>query len=95
MRDDGKLLKPLEEFANDDNTVVKESCLVALDAADYGGNNKPETKDADEDEGGDDSDHKSVSNNASAPASSVQQKNNHEKPNRILVNHFNVQETKL
>ena len=41
----------LEEFANDDNTVVKESCLVALDAADYWGNNKPETKDADQDRG--------------------------------------------
>jgi deoxyhypusine monooxygenase len=35
----------LEEFTNDENIVVRESCLVALDAADYWGHNNNSTDD--------------------------------------------------
>jgi len=74
----------LHEFSTDPNIVVRESCMVALDAADYWGNNnnnnnnKPNEQD-DEDE-------------TTTAASFVQQKNHAEKPNRILINHFNVQQ---
>lgn len=67
----------LEEFTKDDNIVVRESCLVALDAADYWGHNGGCNG---EDDGSE-----------TETASFTQQKNN-EPPNRILVGHFNVKD---
>jgi deoxyhypusine monooxygenase len=64
----------LEEFTKDSNIVVRESCLVALDAADYWGHNA--TDDDNEDD--------------SVEVSTFSKQKNSEPPNRILVNHFNV-----
>ena len=73
----------LKEFSTDENVVVRESCLVALDAADYWGHSgSPQDE----------------SNGSDEPALSfVHQKNalkedggNPSAPSRILVNHFNV-----
>jgi deoxyhypusine monooxygenase len=66
----------LEEFSKDDNVVVRESCLVALDAADYWGHNTTDNQDDTEPQ---------------EKISFAQQKSG-EPPNRILVNHFNVEE---
>mmetsp|Transcript_14513 Transcript_14513/g.16647 ORF Transcript_14513/g.16647 Transcript_14513/m.16647 type:complete len:328 (+) Transcript_14513:3-986(+) len=68
--------KILQEFTSDTNIVVRESCLVALDAADYWGNNTI-TEEENEEE---------------TISSFSQQKNASEPPNRILVNHFNVKQ---
>mmetsp|Transcript_26517 Transcript_26517/g.39228 ORF Transcript_26517/g.39228 Transcript_26517/m.39228 type:complete len:352 (+) Transcript_26517:132-1187(+) len=67
--------KILQEFAEDKNIVVSESCLVALDAADYWGHTN---QDSASEEGSD-----SVCN-------SFSQQKNESPPNRVLVNHFNV-----
>lgn len=67
----------LEEFTNDANIVVRESCLVALDAADYWGHNGT----AEEED---------VSQNEAATSFSLRK--NSEPPNRILVGHFNVKD---
>jgi deoxyhypusine monooxygenase len=80
----------LKEFCNDENVVVRESCLVALDAADYWGHVQPVEAENEEDE-------------SSKPVPSfVHQKNtpngkpcvlpNAGAPSRILVNHFNVKD---
>ena len=86
----------LEEFSRDDNVVVKESCLVALDAADYWNNNNNNnheetlTADTSEDVGTTvkDDDHPDKEQSASF----VQQKNERQPPNRVMVNHFNVKQ---
>jgi len=70
--------KILQEFTEDRNIVVRESCLVALDAADYwdhsNSNGDPSAEDTE-----------------TIGVSFTQQKNS-EPPNRILVNHFNVKQ---
>jgi len=67
----------LEEFSKDENIVVRESCLVALDAADYWGHNGGSNGDDDE---------------QGAEATSFSQHKYSEPPNRILVGHFNVKD---
>lgn len=68
----------LKEFTKDDNVVVRESCLVALDAADYWGHSESPTGVEQEEPGNE-------------AVSFVQQKNSEmAAPSRILVNHFNV-----
>lgn len=67
----------LKEFSNDENVVVRESCRVALDAADYWRHSESGQNEDDSNE----------------PAVSfVHQKNapKEDAPSRILVNHFNV-----
>lgn len=72
----------LTEFSTDENVVVRESCCVALDAADYWGHNDP-TQNED-----DDSSEQPLSfshqKNAPTAASDLVA------PSRILANHFNV-----
>jgi deoxyhypusine monooxygenase len=65
----------LQEFTKDANLTVAESCLVALDAADYWGHATSQNDDAEEEEG-------------EEPLSFVQQKNANQ---QILAQHFNVQ----
>ena len=81
----------LEEFTKDQNIVVRESCMVALDAADYWGHTTCVNDEDDDDDDNNDPDdtgadtlapNKSQSNDTSAPTP----------PNRILVNHFNVKD---
>jgi hypothetical protein len=80
----------LKEFCSDENVVVRESCIVALDAADYWGYSKPVEAQNEE--------HEFVE-----PVSSfVHQKNTSNgkrgdladagAPSRILLNHFNVKD---
>lgn len=69
----------LQEFTKDENQEVRESCLVALDAADYWGHSATEEAEVEADQGEDSNE---------TPASFAQQKN---KQNGILVNHFNVE----
>ena len=65
----------LKEFTDDDDVVVRESCLVALDAADYWGRSS-----VDDDPVGD-------SDEAQQTSMFASQKADH----RQLVNHFNLQ----
>lgn len=71
----------LEEFTKDSNIVVRESCMVALDAADYWGhNNGIEDNETEQTNGDKFAQTKAIVNGK--PASIP--------PNRILVHHFNV-----
>lgn len=80
----------LKEFCSDENVVVRESCIVALDAADYWGHSKPVEPQNEE--------HEFVE----PVPSFVHQKNasngkrgelaNAGAPSRILLNHFNVKD---
>lgn len=74
----------LKEFAKDENVVVRESCLVALDAADYWGHNTQ-------------SNYEDSIDNFNNPdgdleAISFARQKNGEPPNRIMVGHFNVKD---
>uniref|UniRef100_A0A7S3DU88 Deoxyhypusine monooxygenase n=1 Tax=Entomoneis paludosa TaxID=265537 RepID=A0A7S3DU88_9STRA len=69
----------LNEFSNDENDVVRESCLVALDAADYWSHVKGE-----KDHDGDEND---LDVSGEEP-SFAKQKADNMKP--VLQNHFNV-----
>ena len=73
----------LKEFAKDENVVVRESCLVALDAADYWGHNN-NTKVNEEGI----NDHDCVTDESPSFA----RHKNGEPPNRIMVGHFNVRD---
>ena len=75
----------LEEFTRDSNIVVRESCMVALDAADYWGHNHNVEDDSTLPE--------EVETFAQTKATVI---GNSEPtpPNRILVNHFNIKEQK-
>lgn len=76
----------LEEFTNDSNIVVRESCLVALDAADYWGHSN--NNNAHDDDDNDNEEHEcSVDENVS-----FSKQKNTKPPNRILTGHFNVKE---
>lgn len=66
----------LSEFQDDKDDVVRESCLVALDAADYWGHSSIGNQDEVENE-----------SPPFATASFAAQK---AEPNRVLANHFNV-----
>jgi deoxyhypusine monooxygenase len=74
----------LTEFSTDENVVVRESCCVALDAADYWGHNNSTANEG---------------NGTNKEAMSFTQQKNEanddaretREPSRILVNHFNVQ----
>lgn len=75
----------LGQFINDEDDVVRESCMVALDAADYWGYNGNEQVDDGEDENADEktaerrnfSLHKAETNGKSAQSG-------------VLHNHFNI-----
>jgi len=67
--------KILQEFAKDNNIVVRESCLVALDAADYWGQTNHNSCSGE------------VEDSKDGPLSQEEIKS---PPNRVLVNHFNV-----
>jgi deoxyhypusine monooxygenase len=65
----------LREFSSDSDLVVRESCIVALDAGEYWGHITPTDS----------------SDDQTRPSSSVFSKEkNNQPPNRILVGHFNV-----
>ena len=64
----------LSEFKEDENDVVRESCLVALDAADYWGHATTPVEEEDE-------------NESPGKTSFASQK---AEPNRVLANHFNI-----
>ena len=75
----------LSEFTKDANQVVRESCLVALDAADYWGHSNNSA-----DEGEDTAEEKKE-----APLSFVQlkgQDDNIKANQQVLNHHFNVQQ---
>lgn len=74
----------LKEFCSDENVVVRESCFVALDAADYWGHSEPTA-----DEHGASSVATSFVHQKNAPKE-VSSSASAEAPTRILVNHFNV-----
>jgi hypothetical protein len=66
----------LQEFTQDANQEVRESCMVALDAADYWGHSGSKDDELGQEDGQD----------SKAALSFTHQKNE-----RILVNHFNVE----
>jgi deoxyhypusine monooxygenase len=78
----------LTEFASDENVVVRESCLVALDAANYWGHSHSDSEVQSADE-------ESLHHDASGAsrgdtAISFSRQKNGEPTNRILVGHFNI-----
>jgi deoxyhypusine monooxygenase len=66
----------LHEFANDPDDVIRESCLVALDAADYWGHSQTTEENPAE-------------NDAVVPTSESSFAK-HKADQRVLVNHFNI-----
>jgi len=79
----------LTEFLNDDCDVVRESCIVALDAADYWGHNKSndccDNNSCDEGE----TERRVDSFAHHKNSNSIDASSEHER-RRVLVNHFNV-----
>mmetsp|Transcript_11911 Transcript_11911/g.18409 ORF Transcript_11911/g.18409 Transcript_11911/m.18409 type:complete len:401 (+) Transcript_11911:141-1343(+) len=89
----------LQEFSNDSNIVVRESCMVALDAADYWGHSNSNEHGEEEKDNTSTSDDDETTTNDNE-GSFVQQKSLTNGPNTstttksnngILINHFNVQ----
>jgi deoxyhypusine monooxygenase len=72
----------LQEFCSDENQVVRESCLVALDAADYWGHNTSSTSDCDDEE------KKDVPPTANENAKALKERASTQE---VLNHHFNTQ----
>jgi deoxyhypusine monooxygenase len=80
----------LHEFTKDDNPVVRESCLVALDAADYWGHNQIATTSQEDEQDGEET-HR-PSSFAKEKAGGVSLETDHKGSNNqdILFQHFNI-----
>ncbi|KAL7569069.1 hypothetical protein ACA910_016912 [Epithemia clementina (nom. ined.)] len=72
----------LLEFSKDDNDVIRESCLVALDAADYWGHGTGRDEDDEE---------KQAISDPALSTESVASTFARQKAQPILLNHFNVE----
>lgn len=80
----------LKVFCNDENAVVRESCLVALDAADYWGHVQPAEAQNEEAESFEST--PSFVHQKNTPLGKPRDLPKTRAPSRILVNHFNVKD---